>query len=206
LKEAAESTNPDWELLTSRLSGLYQRPSELRSEFGRDYTRILHCTAYRRLKHKTQVFYATGNDHICTRIEHVTHVASVARTIAGYLGLNWELAEAIAVGHDLGHPPFGHSGEGILSKLERGRPTERFWHEKNSLWFVDRLETLPDERGLQRNLDLTYAVRDGIVCHCGEVDEKAIVPRGDAIDLDSIQKPGEVEPYTWEGCVVKITY
>ena len=85
-----------------RFSELYSNPGEIRTEFGRDYTRILHSTAYRRLKHKTQVFFATTNDHICTRIEHVNHVTSVSRTISNFLGLNTELVEAIAIGHDIG--------------------------------------------------------------------------------------------------------
>jgi dGTPase len=201
---AAGPTHQSWETLISRQSGLYQRQGDMRTDFGRDYTRILHCTAYRRLKGKTQVFFATVNDHICTRIEHVTHVASISRTIATQLGLNQELTEAIATGHDLGHPAFWHVGETILSGLELARPTAKFWHEKNGLWFVDRLETLADERGWQSNLDLTYAVRDGIVCHCGEVDEKPITPRDTKLDLHAISKPGEVEAFTWEGCVVKI--
>ena len=102
-----DEKNPKWQQCIKRENTLYNRGNDIRSEFERDYTRLLHCEAYRRLKHKTQVFYAPQNDHICTRIEHVNHVASVSATIAKYLGLNQELTEAIAIGHDIGHAPFG---------------------------------------------------------------------------------------------------
>lgn len=196
--------HPKWPQAVAREGRLYSRSGDPRSEFYRDYSRILHSTAYRRLKHKTQVFFATENDHICTRIEHVNHVASVSYTIADTLGLNTELVSAIATGHDLGHAPFGHQGEMILDKMSRAALGESFWHEKNSLRFVDRIETLPDPEGLQENLRLTYAVRDGIICHCGEIEDRAIKPRGEAIDLGSIESAGTVPPFTWEGCVVKI--
>ena len=114
---AATPENANWGKLTARSSALYNRADDVRSPFARDYTRILHSTAYRRLKHKTQVFYNIDNDHICTRMEHVAHVESVSSTIASNLGLNTELTKAIAMGHDLGHAPFGHHGETILTKL-----------------------------------------------------------------------------------------
>jgi len=196
--------NLKWKQGISRIHPIYKRVNDVRSEFSRDYTRILHSTAYRRLKHKTQVFFATHNDHICTRIEHVNHVASVSYTIANYLGLNTELTNAIAIGHDLGHAPFGHAGETFLKEIVSREIGETFWHERNSLRFVDKCETLPDSDGLEHNLDLTYAVRDGIVCHCGEVDENSIFPREDAFDLYSIDKANHCPPFTWEGCVVKI--
>ncbi len=204
-----DENNPSWEQCIKRESKLYNRGNEFRSDFARDYTRILHCEAYRRLKHKTQVFYAPGNDHICTRIEHVSHVSSVSSTIAKYLGLNTELTEAIAIGHDIGHAPFGHTGEDILNlllkKQKKGKNVpKRFWHERNSLFFADYIETLQDPDGNLTNLDLTYAVRDGIVCHCGEIDQQGLKPRKEAIDLYSIKRPGLIQPYTWEGCVVKI--
>ena len=196
--------NPKWDQGIRRVKQLYKKPDEIRSEFARDYTRILHSKAYRRLKHKTQVFFATRNDHICTRIEHVNHVASVSYTIASYLGLNTELTNAIAIGHDLGHAPFGHAGETFLKDIVAKEIGETFWHERNSLRFVDKCETLPDHNGIEHNLNLTYAVRDGIICHCGEVDENSIFPREDAFDLYSIQKANHYAPFTWEGCVVKI--
>ena len=196
-----------WEQAIKRENPIYSR-NDVRSEFERDYTRILHCQAYRRLKHKTQVFFAPHNDHVCTRMEHVMHVASVAKTIAKYLGLNEQLAEAIALGHDIGHAPFGHHGEdclnGLMEQKEGVNAPKKFWHERNSLFFADYIETLPDPDAVEQPLNLTYAVRDGLVCHCGEIDQQGIKPREDAIDLYSIKRPGIIQPFTWEGCVVKI--
>jgi len=197
--------SPKWEASIEREQILYKREDEIRTEFFRDYNRILHCKAYRRLKHKTQVFFATKNDHICTRMEHVSHVASVSETIAGYLGLNTDLTRAISLGHDLGHAPFGHKGEVILKSLAKKHLDQTFWHEQNSLWFVDKLETLNDQNGRKQPLALTYGVRDGIISHCGEVNENAIKPRSEAINLYDIKKPNEFAPFTWEGCVVKIS-
>ena len=197
--------SPKWEQAIKREQELYARPNEIRSEFSRDYNRILHCKAYRRLKHKTQVFFATTNDHICTRMEHVSHVASVSETISNFLGLNTELTRAIAIGHDLGHAPFGHKGEVILKQIAKNELDEPFWHEKNSLWFVDKLEMLTSQSGEKKNLSLTYGVRDGIISHCGEVNENALKPRDEAIDLYEIERPNQYSPYTWEGCVVKIS-
>ncbi len=197
--------NEKWNNAITRIAPLGHKPFDIRSEFERDYTRILHSSAYRRLKHKTQVFFATNNDHICTRIEHVNHVASISKTIANALGLNVSLAEAIAMGHDLGHSPFGHHGERIIEKImKKNGFSDNFWHERNSLRFVDLIETLPNYSGYKENLNLTYAVRDGIVCHCGEVNENSIKPRDEFIDLNDVQK-GKHMPYTFEGCVVKIS-
>ena len=193
------------EIATVRQRELYSRNNDVRTEFGRDYTRILHCLAYRRLKHKTQVFFNTQNDHICTRMEHVSHVESVSYIIAKSLGLNYELTKSIAMGHDLGHAPFGHEGENVIKRIVKDNLGESFWHEKNGLRVVDKLELLQDNKGVLTNLNLTYAVRDGIICHCGEVDENGILPRKENIDLNTIRTPGEVQPFTWEGCVVKIS-
>lgn len=202
---AVTEDNPKWENCIARAGNLYQREKDVRSEFERDYNRIINSTAYSRLKHKTQVFYATTNDHVCTRIEHVNIVASIAKTIARSLGLNVELVEAIASGHDLGHSPFGHHGERIIAEImEEENFPEPFWHEKNSLRMVDLIETLPNYYGEHNNLNLTYAVRDGIVCHCGEVDENGLKPRDEFFDLQTITK-GKYLPYTYEGCVVKIS-
>ena len=205
IKEAMVEGNEKYFESISREQYLYTRSNEIRSEFYRDYTRILHSTAYRRLKHKTQVFFATHNDHVCTRIEHVNHVSSISYTISKYLGLNTELTSAIAIGHDVGHAPFGHQGESILKEIVCKDNIDTFWHERNSLFFIDNIETLPDENGNEQNLSLTYAVRDGIVCHCGEVDESSIFPRKDVIDLKMIFIPNQYSPFTWEGCVVKIS-
>ncbi|MCQ2592799.1 MAG: HD domain-containing protein [Treponema sp.] len=200
--------SPKWEQANKRENQIYSRNNDIRTEFERDYTRLLHCEAYRRLKHKTQVFYAPHNDHICTRMEHVSHVASVSSTIAKYLGLNEQLTNAIALGHDIGHAPFGHHGEdclnGLLEQKEGVNAPKKFWHERNSLFFADYIETLQDPNGVQQPLNLTYGVRDGLICHCGEIDQQGIKPREEAIDLYSIKRPGIVQPFTWEGCVVKL--
>lgn len=208
MEVATTSSNPNWETMTNRLSKIYNRSDDVRSPFARDYTRILHSMAYRRLKHKTQVFFNIDNDHICTRMEHVAHVESVSSTIAHNLGLNTELTKAIAIGHDLGHAPFGHHGEKILTSLCQKYISVDivFWHEKNGLRFVDCVELLSDNYNNYRNLDLTYAVRDGIISHCGEVDENGLKPRSETIVLENdFQKPGQYSPATWEGCVVKLS-
>ncbi|MCX7921357.1 MAG: dNTP triphosphohydrolase [Clostridia bacterium] len=198
-------SNPKWNKCIRRSEEIYRRADDIRSEFTRDYNRILHCNAYRRLKHKTQVFFATSNDHICTRVEHVNHVSSVSYTISKHLGLNTELTSAIALGHDLGHAPFGHTGETFLKSIMSKEINDTFWHERNSLRFVDLYETLPDTEGIERNLNLTYAVRDGIISHCGEVDDSELYPREEDIDLCSIEKASQYSPFTWEGCIVKIS-
>lgn len=136
------------------------RPEEecpLRTAYQRDRDRIIHSKAFRRLKHKTQVFIAPRGDHYRTRLTHTLEVSQISRTIARALKLNEDLAEAIAMGHDLGHTPFGHAGERTLAELFPG-----FSHNKQSLRVVDVLE-----RGGQ-GLNLTYEVRDGILNHSGE--------------------------------------
>lgn len=201
-KYLATETN---ESIIARQAPLYSRKNDIRSEFERDYTRIIHSLPYRRLKHKTQVFFSPRNDHICTRIEHTVHVDSVSYTIAKFFGLNVELTKAIATGHDIGHSPFGHQGEKILSELSVRDIGEKFWHEKNGLDMVDKIELLEDPDGNMQNMNLTYAVRDGIISHCGEIDENAIRPRMPYIDLKDYQKPNQYAPYTWEACVVKVS-
>lgn len=201
---SANEENPKWGNMVKREKEIYKRENDIRSEFERDYTRILHCTAYRRLKHKTQVFYSPENDHICTRIEHVMHVESVSYTIAKHLGLNTELTKAIATAHDLGHSPFGHEGERILSEISQKDIGEPFWHEKNGLEYVDKIELLEDYNRNEQNLNLTYAVRDGIISHCGEIDENRLKPREEYIDLGEYTKPNQYAPYSWEACVVKV--
>lgn len=202
---ASDPTNELWEIHISREHELYKRNNDIRSPYERDYTRILHCLAYRRLKHNTQVFFNIDNDHICTRMEHVQHVESVSCTIAKYLGLNTDLTRAIAMGHDLGHAPFGHEGEIELTTIRQENDMDKFWHERNSLRVIDKLELLENDKRHYNNLNLTYAVRDGIISHCGEVDENGIKPRCDAIDLNEFNRSGQYQPYTWEGCVVKIS-
>jgi len=132
-----------------------EEPDPLRTCYQRDRDRIVHAKAFRRLKHKTQVFFSPQGDHYRVRLTHTLEVTQVARTIARALRLNEDLAEAIALGHDLGHTPFGHIGEGVLSRL-LGRP---FKHSEQSLRIVDLLE----DNG--RGLNLTWEVRDGIKAH-----------------------------------------
>lgn len=204
-KVAAIESNNNWERLIGRQEELYWRQDEIRSPFARDYTRILHSLAYRRLKHKTQVFFNIDNDHICTRMEHVAHVESVSSTIAKYLGLNTELTKAIAIGHDLGHAPFGHHGENVIRELAKEHLGTTFWHERNGLRFVDEVELLENNYKEYKNLNLTYAVRDGIISHCGEIDENGLKPRSNFINFEQFEKPGQYQPITWEGCVVKIS-
>ena len=201
---AMNENHKNYPLAISRQEDLYTRRKDIRTPFGRDYTRIIFSEAYRRLKHKTQVFFAVENDHICTRSEHVNLVESVSHTIAHELGLNTELTKAIAVGHDLGHAPFGHGGEVILTKIAKECGLDKFWHEKNSLHFVDHIELLEDNEHNLRNLNLTYAIRDGIVSHCGEMNQKFIKPRSEYVDLNEYNYAGQYNPYTYEGCVVKM--
>ncbi|MDR2267546.1 MAG: deoxyguanosinetriphosphate triphosphohydrolase [Christensenellaceae bacterium] len=134
---------------------IYIESCPLRTEFQRDRDRIIHCKAFRRLKHKTQVFLSPHGDHYRTRLTHTLEVTQISRTIARALRLNEDLTEAIALGHDLGHTPFGHIGERTLDSL-----TGHFKHNEQSLRVVDLLEN--DGRGL----NLTYEVRDGIINHC----------------------------------------
>ena len=136
-------------------------PDGVRNDFQRDRDRVIHAKAFRRLMHKTQVFISPDGDHYRTRLTHTLEMMQVARTIARSLGLNEDLAEAIALGHDLGHTPFGHTGEEALSRAlaAHGR---RFRHNEHSLRVVDKLE-----KGGE-GLNLTLEVRDGIRNHTGE--------------------------------------
>ncbi len=129
-------------------------PDDLRTDFQRDRDRIIHSKAFRRLMHKTQVFLSPEADHYRTRLTHTLEVTQIARTIARSLRLNEDLCEAIGLGHDLGHTPFGHAGERVLQRCY----DENFAHYKQSLRVVEKLE----------NLNLTWEVRDGIVTHTGE--------------------------------------
>lgn len=143
----------------SRGRSCFEKPCNLRTDFQRDRDRILHSKSFRRLKHKTQVFIAPEGDHFRTRLTHTLEVAQIARTIARSLDLNEDLTEAIALGHDLGHTPFGHAGEEVLNDIVPGG----FKHNEQSLRVVDYLER-------QGGLNLTGEVRDGILCHTGPVD------------------------------------
>ncbi|NPV90270.1 MAG: deoxyguanosinetriphosphate triphosphohydrolase [Firmicutes bacterium] len=132
----------------------------VRTVFQRDRDRIIHSKAFRRLKHKTQVFIAPEGDHFRTRITHTLEVAQISRTVARALSLNEDLVEAIALGHDLGHTPFGHGGEEVLNAIYH----QGFHHSEQSLRVVDHLEVTERRRGL----NLTGEVRDGILHHTGE--------------------------------------
>ena len=169
-----------------------ETPCPMRTDFQRDRDRILHCKAFRRLKNKTQVFLSPEGDHYRTRLSHTLDVAQIARAIARCLRLNEDLAEAISLGHDLGHTPFGHAGEGALSDCI-GTP---FRHNEQSLRVVDELEK--DGQGL----NLTYEVRMGILGHTGdripETLEGQIVRRSDQIayvnhDIDDAIRAGVLQ-------------
>lgn len=168
--EMCESSCPReyWEQLEERMLSPYAmlakntrgretplEPCTIRTDFIRDRDRIIHCKSFRRLKHKTQVFLAPQGDHYRTRLTHTLEVAQIARTIARALRLNEDLTEAMAMGHDLGHTPFGHSGEDVLNRLVPGG----FEHNVQSLRVVEKLENGG------RGLNLTYEVRDGILNH-----------------------------------------
>ena len=175
------------------------REEDMRGSFFRDTTAIIHSSAFRRLKHKTQVFYAPSNDHICTRMEHVLHVASIASTICRGLDLDTELAWAIGMGHDLGHTPFGHTGEHIISGFCRERGIPEFEHEVNSLRVIDFLSNNGN------GLNLTYAVRDGIVSHNGEKLSESMKPSFEVKDLTQIKSRRGLVPATYEGVVVRFS-
>jgi dGTPase len=155
-------------LATRSYSATRERPEEecgLRTPFQRDRDRIVHSKAFRRLKHKTQVFVAPEGDHYRTRLTHTLEVTQVSRTVARALRLNEDLVEAIGLGHDLGHPPFGHIGEAVLDDCLRERFGRRFRHHEHSLRVVERLER--DGAGL----NLTEPVRDGILGHSGRAPQ-----------------------------------
>jgi dGTPase len=172
--------------------------SPLRTPFQRDRDRIVHSKSFRRLKHKTQVFVAPEGDHYRTRLSHTLEACGIARTVARALGLNEDLTEAIGLGHDLGHPPFGHAGEETLDRcLKRARPGGYFKHNEHSLRVVEVLER--DGVGL----NLTAPVRDGILNHTGPVKpatlEGRIVRLVDRVayinhDIDDALRAGILRP------------
>ena len=183
--EAAKSAN-------SRGRKHPMAPCDLRTDFQRDRDRILHSKAFRRLKHKTQVFVAPEGDHYRTRLTHTLEVSQIARTIARALQLNEDLTEAIAMGHDLGHTPFGHAGERTLNQLS----SRGFRHHEQSLRVVDVLEG-------DGGLNLTFEVRDGIVNHTSKGHpatlEGKVVSLADRIayinhDIDDALRAGLLRP------------
>jgi dGTPase len=184
-----------------------EEPCPLRTAFQRDRDRILHTTSFRRLKHKTQVFVAPAGDHYRTRLTHTLEVSAVSRTAARALALNEDLVEAIAMGHDLGHAPFGHAGEAALDAILREDHGRRFEHNVQSLRVVEVLER---EGG---GLNLTREVRDGILHHTGPgrpaTLEGQVVRLMDRIayvnhDIEDAQRAGVLAPSDLPGDEVAI--
>lgn len=189
-------------------NGIRRREEALkghRQEFATDADRVLHSRAYTRYIDKTQVFYMVENDHITHRVLHVQLVSKIARTVGRFLGLNEDLIEAIALGHDIGHPPFGHDGEKMLSRICRQHGLPAFLHNIQSVVFLDRIE----KRG--QGWNLTLQSLDGILCHDGEVHDRVLHPdRGKTFaDLDrEMEEKAEdpsivLRPMTLEGCLVR---
>ena len=179
-------------------------PDILRNDYQRDRDKILHTKSFRRLSHKTQVFLAAEGDHFRTRLTHTLEVAQIARTIARALGLNEDLTEAISLGHDLGHTPFGHAGEKFLSKCLQSRTGRCFHHNVHSVRVMDRL--------YPRNISLQ--VLDGALCHNGEFAQQ-VLRQGDTETFQQLDKLVEtctldeaaikrLRPSTLEGCVVRL--
>ncbi|MDD1684561.1 MAG: HD domain-containing protein [Methanoregula sp.] len=173
---------------------------DIRTPFSRDADRIIHTRAYSRYIDKTQVFYLIENDHITHRVIHVQLVSRIARTIGRSLRLNEDLIEAIALGHDIGHIPYGHFGESCLSRLCEQYGIGKFFHNVQSVQFLDRIE----------DCDLTLQVLDGILCHNGEADDVRINPVPcpgwavfDKKVQDAIDGVCPRFPATLEGCVIK---
>lgn len=191
------------------VDGVRRRPEKLqgyRQNFAVDCDRILHAKSYTRYIDKTQVFSMVANDHITHRVLHVQLVSKIGRTIGRFLRLNEDLIEAIALGHDLGHPPFGHDGETILSKLcvQHGLPP--FLHNLQSIRFLECLE----KKGA--GLNLTLQTLDGILCHDGEVNRNTLSPQqgknfaqlDQELTLKATEPRIELTPMTYEGCVVRL--
>ena len=177
-----------------------RKAEDIRTPYSRDADRIIHSRAYTRYIDKTQVFYLVENDHITHRVIHVQLVSKIARTIGRCLRLNEDLIEAIALGHDIGHIPYGHFGETCLSDLCEENGIGKFCHNVQSVRSLDRIE----------DLDLTMQVLDGILCHNGEADDLRLAPEPCQNWASFDRKVGANEagkragpPMTMEGCVVK---
>ncbi|MBU0966280.1 MAG: HD domain-containing protein [Proteobacteria bacterium] len=176
-----------------------------RPAFAVDTDRILHSRAYTRYIDKTQVFYMVRNDHITHRVLHVQLVSKIARTIGRVLSLNEDLIESIALGHDIGHPPFGHDGEKILDVLCREHGLHPFQHNLQSVRFLEHIE----RKG--KGVNLTLQTLDGILCHDGEVHDRSLRPQrhvsfaefDDKMRLKAGNPAAALVPMTLEGCVVR---
>ncbi len=177
-----------------------------RQAYALDADRILHSRAYTRYIDKTQVFYLIQNDHITHRVLHVQLVSKIARTIGRFLGLNEDLIEAVALGHDIGHTPFGHDGECYLSELCHQAGIGYFMHNVQSIQFLDRVE----RKGKGWNLCLQTL--DGILCHDGEIHNQVLRPKAektfatlsDEISQKKADPAYRLMPMTLEGCVVRM--
>lgn len=202
-----ESILYKYAILSNRTKGrLYlEEKCNIRTDFQRDRDRIIHSKSFRRLKHKTQVFISPEKDHFRTRLTHTLEVSQIARTIARALELNEDLVEAISLGHDLGHTPFGHTGEEVLNKLN----PKGFKHYEQSLRVVDFLES----RGNKNGLNLTMEVRDGILNHSGENEastlEGKIIKFADRIayinhDIDDAIRAGIISETDLPGELINI--
>ncbi|MBA3045344.1 MAG: dNTP triphosphohydrolase [Candidatus Thermoplasmatota archaeon] len=172
-----------------------EQSGENRTAFARDRDRLLYSKAFFRLSGKTQVFMSPRNPLISNRMTHSIHVAQLARAITRWLHLNEDLAEAIALGHDTGHSPFGHMGELVINSLSREHLGKPFLHNVQSLRVLDILE----KGGM--GLNLSYEVREGIIRHCGEVETGIFMVGEPSDDLNGTYTD---EPSTLEGCVVKL--
>lgn len=173
----------------------------IRGDFFRDQIAIIHSMPYRRLKHKTQVFFSPENDHVCTRIEHVMHVATIGATICKGLNkhdwdLNPEMTFAMGLGHDLGHAPFGHAGETALNKKLKG--DFKFIHEVNSYRVVQYLANGG------KGLNLTNGVKDGIINHNGEQFVQSLKPQNNTNDLDAIKDRKSIAS-SYEGVIIRFS-
>jgi dGTPase len=197
---AARSTDA----IRRRADGLVE--SGHRQNFFLDADRVLHSHAYTRYIDKTQVFYLVDHDHITHRVLHVQFLAKIARDIGRFLGLNEDLIEAIALGHDIGHCPFGHDGERFLSAICERHGIGHFLHNVQSVHVLERVE----RKG--RGWNLSLQTLDGILCHDGEVHDASLSPRADKtfeqLDGEMEQKrrepKSELRPMTLEGCVVRL--
>jgi dGTPase len=207
-RQEAEKLSP---LAAKNAQGIRRVPDErlesgYRQAYSVDVDRILHSLAYARYIDKTQVFYLVKNDHITHRVLHVQLVSKIARTIGRFLGLNEDLIEAIALGHDIGHAPFGHDGERFLSEICRKNGIGFFHHNLQSVQFLERVE----RKGKGWNLCLQTL--DGILCHDGELHNERLLPATtqtfggmDAQIAAKRNNPStELIPMTLEGCVVRI--
>jgi dGTPase len=190
-----------------------------RKPYQRDIDRIVYSDAFQRLKHKTQVFFLPKNDHVCTRLEHVLYVSQASAAVARTLGLDEDLARAIGLAHDIGHAPFGHHGESVFREIIADNEVLKkqihfFRHETNSLRVLDEIALINGHK--ESGLNLTLAVRDGVLCHNGEDQSNHFVPR----IVTDIPMRNELEqklnctlkewpkdlglPSTYEGCIVRI--